>query len=588
MRLFRRRVQPQQRRPGVLLAAPAGGGAITFVGEGGDASFNDTSAHAIPLPSGTQQDDFLLLTISGRSLAQQPYTVLTGYTEVQPSEGNSGQTLYQLWKIAGASETDPTVQSTVGTNGWSAHVTAWRGVDLTTPLDVAASINEATSLGMTALGVTTVTDNAMVLRSYAHGTATGVVTNIVDAIGTPAVAFNDFIATFVDQAHAQTYIAKTPAGATGDGTADGLAANTWIATTIALRPAAGGAGTQVVTLAALGTATVPAPQINQTAGAIPALGIATTPAPQINQTVAMTTLGTASAAAFVILGPQTAGPLPALGTAVLGTPQIDLRLALGAIGPATSPAPSIVQRVAPAALGTATTPAPTVAPGLLTIGPFAALGPATSPAPQINLRIFIAVLGGATVPAPALARSVVVGILGGATTPAPTINQAVAFPVLGPAQLFDPAVQVAGSGVQPPRLGGATTPSPTIATGAATVGPMAALGSASIPAPALALRLSVPLLGGAALATPTLRRSVVVALLGGASTPAPIIAVGAVSIGPAPTLGGASVPAPTITSGIGTGPGPTIMAGATPRPSISGSRQRPSIRSSTAHKPELV
>jgi hypothetical protein len=220
---------------------PAGGGGqVTFVGVGATSVFNDASPHDVALPSGVQEGDFLLLTISGRSLAQMPYTVLTGYTDVLAAEGNSGQTLHNLYKFAGSSEGAASVEATAGTNGWTARITAWRGVDPTTPLDVTPVMTEATSADMNALDLTTVTDAAMVLRVYVSGVTTGVHANHTEPIGTFATAFNDYQSTFVDQTASLTYIELATAGATGEADADTQASNQWITQTIALRPESGG------------------------------------------------------------------------------------------------------------------------------------------------------------------------------------------------------------------------------------------------------------------------------------------------------------------------------------------------------------
>jgi hypothetical protein len=320
----------------------------------------------------------------------------------------------------------------------------------------------------------------------------------------------------------------------------------WRGIALEIKPAAGAGAQTVGPLPALGTATTPAPTLALTVGPLAALGGATVVAPQLNLRVAVALLGGASAAAPLIVGAQAAGPLAALGGATAPAPQINLSLAVPALGPATAPAPQINLRLTLAALGGGTAPAPTVAPGNVTVGPFALLGGATVLAPQLNLRIFIPALGPATAPAPQLLGAIGVSVLGGATVPEPTVSSA---------------------------------------AGPQTVGPLALLGPASLAAPQINLRMLVALLGGATAPAPAVGRSVAVSALGGASSPAPAVIGGPATVGPLPALGTASVPAPMLVSGVGRGTGPTI-SGSGNRVPVLGSGTAPPRLSGGSRKPE--
>lgn len=263
-------------------------------------------------------------------------------------------------------------------------------------------------------------------------------------------------------------------------------------------------------------------------------------------------------------GAQSIAPA-ALGTATVPAPTLNLSAAPSVLGGATVQVPTFRMTISPTFLGTATNPAPTVL-GAQSAGPLAALGIATVPAPSLRMALSVPTLGGATNPAPSLAQRISVGVLGSAVVSAPVVQP-------GP------------TAIATALLGGATLGQPTLAS---RIGPMAALGGATNPAPSIKLSVAVAALGGAVNPAPSLSTATTVAVqafgpaavfepalivagsgiaparLGGATTPAPTLAAGAVQVTPA-ALGPATIPAPSIAMRVAVG---VLGGAAVPSPSL--------------------
>lgn len=112
----------------------------TFVGEA-HGGHNTTDTWPTTLPSGVQAGDLLVLILSFTQSADSASTP-SGWTALTGSPLNnsaaSGRSV-GFYKLAGASETAPTV-SCSGTPVGAWAMSAWRGVDQTTPIEAQATI----------------------------------------------------------------------------------------------------------------------------------------------------------------------------------------------------------------------------------------------------------------------------------------------------------------------------------------------------------------------------------------------------------------------------------------------------------------
>ena len=134
----------------------------------------------LTLPSGIQQDDLILIYAANGEDSPQPSvtTAPSGYTQrgsgVFLDYGSGGITGTLWWKIAGASESSPTITWNTGAStggGLWAVIVVYRGVDTTDPFDL-ASVSEGTNSAastFTPPSVTTQTNNAWVVSFIQTG-----------------------------------------------------------------------------------------------------------------------------------------------------------------------------------------------------------------------------------------------------------------------------------------------------------------------------------------------------------------------------------------------------------------------------------
>jgi hypothetical protein len=184
-------------------------------------------------PTGTLEGHVLVAQWATRAaLLTGAMTLPDDWEEVVFLGVASGPTVKWAYKVAGASEPstyDFTVSSSVA---HSVGIAAWSGVDNTTPSDVAASTNSATSgTTLTATTITTVTDGALVLAGFANHTVTST------AITPPGDMTQAFSVT-AQCRNILSYVTKETAGATGSEVATQASTARWTAIQWALRPAA--------------------------------------------------------------------------------------------------------------------------------------------------------------------------------------------------------------------------------------------------------------------------------------------------------------------------------------------------------------
>lgn len=141
---------------------------VRFINAGAQAAVTTTS-QSVALPASIRAGDLLLAIVMSRRLTAPTWTFPGGWANrasvFSSLPGTGDNTLETWWKIAEASESDPTIQISDGTNGWSGQIAAYRGVDLGAPWDVAANAEgESGGAGqLTPGGVTTLTPNALAI-----------------------------------------------------------------------------------------------------------------------------------------------------------------------------------------------------------------------------------------------------------------------------------------------------------------------------------------------------------------------------------------------------------------------------------------
>jgi hypothetical protein len=147
-------------------------GTVSFVNAG--AQVTGTGASLTPaLPSGWQQDDVFVAIVASRQNAQASWTFPGGWTQrgivYRNIDTSADLTLALWWKIAGSSESNPSVTINSGTNGWSAQIAAYHGVDTASVWDIASSATgtNGAAATWTPPSVTTVTANAWALSTVA-------------------------------------------------------------------------------------------------------------------------------------------------------------------------------------------------------------------------------------------------------------------------------------------------------------------------------------------------------------------------------------------------------------------------------------
>jgi len=123
---------------------------------------NNASTASPALPAGVQENDYLLMSI-GLKRGTRTISGIADWTLISQFLDSTGTSSdgFLYAKLAGASEAAPDITfSATGNN--TINLSAWRGVDTTTPQDVdfaVASVGFATSV--TAPSLTTVTDGAV-------------------------------------------------------------------------------------------------------------------------------------------------------------------------------------------------------------------------------------------------------------------------------------------------------------------------------------------------------------------------------------------------------------------------------------------
>jgi len=225
----------------------AGGGQAWQRIGGGTVVESNTTQASVGYPiEGTVAYDLMLMHCVGRNNSMN--WDAEGWTPL--GEGlliNSGLADKWLYKWADGTEsgTQTTVDNLVGTNGWSAHISVWRGgLRGGNPLDVNETNDDThTGLTMTAPSITTVTSGSFLLRSYSSAEV-----DAHSAHSEGTIDHNETEGIGTDHAHSATYVLNSGApGSKGAATATQGASDRWIGRSFAFRPFPTAAGTITLT-----------------------------------------------------------------------------------------------------------------------------------------------------------------------------------------------------------------------------------------------------------------------------------------------------------------------------------------------------
>ncbi|MCA1832871.1 MAG: DNRLRE domain-containing protein [Actinobacteria bacterium] len=212
------------------------------------AGHNDatTTSVVVTKPTGTASGDVLIAGIATRGTPT--VTAPTGWTLIRTRETGSSWTLQSYYHVAGSSEPTSYTWTLSVAKAAAGTVTAYTGVDTTSPIDVTSGhLDNTAATSITATGVTTTAGNDLVV---------GIFENTGAATFTPPAGMTERgedQSNAAGQSHVDIEtadISQTTAGATGDKIATGSAANTGAAELVALRaaPSAPPATTSVTTM----------------------------------------------------------------------------------------------------------------------------------------------------------------------------------------------------------------------------------------------------------------------------------------------------------------------------------------------------
>ena len=159
-------------------------GEITFV-DSTESSNTASASMILSKPTGVVEGDFMFAYVGSTLASDTDGDLMSAYPSGWTEEYNyintatSGQHAYIYWKIAGASE--PSTYGwtwTTATTGWVGIISAWRGVNQTTPIHIEGTLEAQTTSGTVVCpSITPTEDNCLILAMEVCDAA---VTNVPD------------------------------------------------------------------------------------------------------------------------------------------------------------------------------------------------------------------------------------------------------------------------------------------------------------------------------------------------------------------------------------------------------------------------
>jgi PKD repeat protein len=215
----------------ITVTAPAAGG-ISVVGSQSSVSAAAVSAVTLAVPSGVSPGDLLLaaFTVNDRPSVVAP----AGWTPIVAAlKPDSGAEVFAYYHVVGAGESAASYSWALSSaQKWGGGISAYRGVDASHPLDVAASTKidgTGTATSITLPGITTVTNGAMVIGGLGADGAT--------ASTTEPTGWTEAFDSVGGKMAEHAYVAQATAGTTGSATWTISAARAMAVWMSALRPA---------------------------------------------------------------------------------------------------------------------------------------------------------------------------------------------------------------------------------------------------------------------------------------------------------------------------------------------------------------
>lgn len=214
--------------------------AITFIGSATASAINGANVN-ITLPAGTAQNDVVIVLQGCAGVPQSNPGATDGYTLIANTSPSARANKWVGWKVMGASpDATVTLSGTAGASEAVAGlVLVYRGVDTTTPMDVAATESSGNSTNPDCPSITP-TSNDCAILALANSEINDATPGTVAGYSTPVVIAS--AAETRPQGSAGCYLIKTG----GAGVAEDPAAysswttGNWNSTTVALRPSASG------------------------------------------------------------------------------------------------------------------------------------------------------------------------------------------------------------------------------------------------------------------------------------------------------------------------------------------------------------
>ncbi len=230
---------------------------ISFVAAGTQVA--GTGASITPgIPGGTLANDFAVLIVAGRPTDTSEPTVPAGWTFRSSSlreVGANDLKLMTFYRVLQGGDTNPsiTLPGTWTAGGMSGQIAVWRGVDTTTPFDLAdVTGNAAANNTLTPPPITTVTNGAWAVSAVASGDDNNLNVNPANGFTARMFGANYDTAVGVDHAIGLADLYQPSAGLV---TMPGWEQNSsggdpWVSITFALRPATPPATNLVINLPA--------------------------------------------------------------------------------------------------------------------------------------------------------------------------------------------------------------------------------------------------------------------------------------------------------------------------------------------------
>jgi hypothetical protein len=209
------------------------------------AEVNNSTTIGVNKPTGVVTNDIMIavLSHSNTSSSAMAAATATGWTLINSSQyassGNDRWRLTILYKIAVAGDAASSSYSfnlQAGTRDGTGAIIAFSGIDTANPFDVTATTNSGASTAITATGLTSVTNNAVIMMIAGVAAQQPVTSWTATSPATLNEVLDSQDNAGADQSIAAAIGTKLTAGATGNGIGALAASRSWTATMLALRP----------------------------------------------------------------------------------------------------------------------------------------------------------------------------------------------------------------------------------------------------------------------------------------------------------------------------------------------------------------